>query len=127
MKYSWFLYLQLDRVALAYTVARVSLPFQPLHIFPILFLPSPTLSQPLHGFFESVFLVRHREWRVSGGLSFLRTGPANMVYSCPETVSDVYVNQGARLQNGRERGREEGGGVGGVCENAKPWFTSAGS
>lgn len=54
---------------------------------------------------------------MSGGLSFLRTGPANMVYSCPETVSDVYVNQGERLQKGgrtREKGEREGGreGVG---------------
>jgi len=30
-----------------------------------------------------------------------------MVYSCPETVSDMYVNQGGRLQEGgstREKG-----------------------
>lgn len=40
---------------------------------------------------------------MSGGLPFLRTGPANMVYSCPETVSDVYVNQGERLQKGGRR------------------------
>lgn len=53
---------------------------------------------------------------MSGGLSFLRTGPANMVYSCPETVSDVYVNQGERLQKGgrtREKGEGEGGERGG--------------
>lgn len=75
---------------------------------------------------------------MSGGLSFLRTGFANMVYSCPETVSDVYVNQGEELQKGREGGRERRGmggagrgersrAKGGVCKNAKPWFTSAGS
>lgn len=45
---------------------------------------------------------------MSGGLSFLRTGPANMVYSCPETVSDMYVNRGGRLQKRREDGREGG-------------------
>lgn len=77
--------------------------------FPIHFLYclSPTAT-PLHWFFESVFLVRRRERGVSGGLSFLRTGPANMVYSCPETVSDMYVNQGGRLQKRREDGREGG-------------------
>lgn len=72
---------------------------------------------------------------MSGGLSFLRTAPTNMVYSCPETVSDVYVNQAERLQKGGRMGgrrREEGGRErestkGGVCKNAKPWFTSAGS
>lgn len=32
-----FLYLQLDRVALAYPITRASLPFQPLHNFPIVF------------------------------------------------------------------------------------------
>lgn len=112
-KYSRFLYLQLDRVAFAYTAALVSLPFQPLHIFTIHFFYCLSLSTtPLHGFFESVFLVRRSERRVSWGLSFLRTGPANMVYSCPETVSDMYVNQGGRLQKGGrtrekgERGRE---------------------
>lgn len=47
---------------------------------------------------------------MSGGLSFLRTGPANIVYSCPETESNVYVNQGERLQKGREDGREKGEG-----------------
>lgn len=100
-------------MAFAYTAALISLPFQPLHIFPIHFFYCLSLSTtPLHGFFESVFLVRRRERRVSGGLSFLRTGPANMVYSCPETVSDMYVNQGGRLQKGGrtrekgERGRE---------------------
>lgn len=76
------------------TVTLVSPHIQPLRIFSILFLYC--LSPP-HGFFESVFLVRRRERRVSGGLSFLRTGPANIVYSCPETESNVYVNQGERL------------------------------
>lgn len=94
-------------MALAYNVAFVSLPFQPLHIFPhSLSLLSQPLCHPLHEFFESVFLVRRREQRVSGGLSFLRTGPANMVYSCPETVSDEYVNQGERLQKGENERRE---------------------
>lgn len=54
---------------------------------------------------------------MTGGLSFLRTGPANMVYSCPETVSDVYVNQGERLQKGgrtREKGERGRGGTEGV-------------
>lgn len=69
-------------------------------------LLSQPLCHPLHAFFESVFLVRRRERRASGGLSFLRTGPSNMVYSCPETVSDVYVNQGERQQKRRE---DEGG------------------
>lgn len=71
---------------------------------------------------------------MSGGLSFLRTGPTNIVYRCPETESDVYVNQGESLQKGREDGREgeeegseKGSTKGGVCKNAKPWFTSAGS
>lgn len=38
-----------------------------------------------------------------------------MVYSCPETVSDVYVNQGERLQKRREdeRGWGEEGEEGG--------------
>lgn len=57
-------------------------------------------------FFERIFLVGHKEQRASGGLSFLRNGPANMVYSYPETVSDVYVNQEERLQK-REGGREK--------------------
>lgn len=47
---------------------------------------------------------------MSGGLSFLRTGFSNMVYSCPETVSDMYVNKGERLQKGRVEGREKGVG-----------------
>lgn len=47
---------------------------------------------------------------MSRGLSFLRTGPANMVYSCPETASDVYVNQKERQQ---KKGREDKRGRGG--------------
>lgn len=108
----------------------ISLCLQPLHVFPIVKAP----LCPLREFFESGFLVRRRERRVSGGLFVLRTGPANIVYSCPETESDVYVNQGQRLQKGRGDGREgeEGGSVrgstkGGACKNAKPWFASAGS
>lgn len=45
---------------------------------------------------------------MSGGLSFLRTGPAYMVYSCPETVSDVYVNQGEAAREKKKKGREDG-------------------
>lgn len=56
-------------------------------------------------FFERLFLVGHKEQRASGGLSFLRSGPANMVYCYPETVSDVYVKE-ERLQK-REGGRQK--------------------
>lgn len=64
-------------------------------------------------FFERVFLVRRREPRASRGLSFLRTGAANMVYGRPETVSDVYAREAAKKgrrdeEKWREM-REEGG------------------
>lgn len=80
-------------------------------------------------FFERVFLVRRREPRASRGLSFLRTGAANMVYGRPETVSDVYAREAAKKGGETRKSGEkcERRGEGGVCKNAKPWFTSAGS
>lgn len=72
-------------------------------------------------FFERVFLVRRREPRASRGLSFLRTGAANMIYGRPETVSDVYAREAAKKREKR-RGKvarnARGGGEGGVCKNA---------
>lgn len=89
--------------------------FQPLHIFlHSLSLPSRPRRSPHPVFFERVFLVRRREPRASRGLSFLRTGAANMVYGRPETVSDVYAREAAKKgrrdeEKWREM-REEGGG-----------------
>lgn len=68
-------------------------------------------------FFERVFLVRRREPRSSRGLSFLRTGAANMVYGRPETVSDVYARErlqkkgGETRKSGEKCERRGGGGL----------------
>lgn len=121
--------MQSENSALCFPPFPASTYSTPIHFPCCLSHPFPS-SQPLLP--PPCFLWKGFPGKAQGasrGLVFLRTVAANMVYSRPETVSDMYVNVQVAAKRERDGGAVEGrwgksqSTKGGVCKNAKRWFT----